>query len=63
MPETELFAAELNADLTGEHRTWREVSARRGLQTLMRAASSSDEDDRVGHQALMRFAAVAIRGA
>ena len=43
MPETELFAAELNADLTGEHRTWREVSARRGLQTLMRAASSPDE--------------------
>ena len=43
MPETELFAAELNADVTGEHRTWRALSGRRGQQTLMRAASSTDE--------------------
>lgn len=44
MPETKLFAAELNADITGEHSTWRALSARRAQQTLMRAASYSDEE-------------------
>ena len=47
-PETELFAAEFNADMTGEHRTWRALSARRAQQTLMSAASSPDETDRLG---------------
>ena len=45
MPDTELFSAELNADVTGEHGTWRALAARRGQQTLMRAASSPDEAD------------------
>ena len=44
MPETKLFAAELNADITGEHSTWRALSARRAQQTLMRAASYPDEE-------------------
>ena len=48
MPETELFAAEFNADMSGEHRTWRALSARRGQQTLMRAASSPDETGKLG---------------
>ena len=43
MPESKLFAAELNADITGEHSTWRALSARRAQQTLMRAVSYSDE--------------------
>ena len=43
MPEVKLFAAELNADITAEHSTWRALSARRAQQTLMRAASSPDE--------------------
>ncbi len=42
IPETRLFAAELNADITGEHGEWRALSARRGQQALMRAASSPD---------------------
>ncbi|MXV87477.1 MAG: DUF4365 domain-containing protein [Acidimicrobiales bacterium] len=42
MPETNLFAAELNADLAGEHGQWKTLSARRGIQSLMRAASFPD---------------------
>ncbi|WP_419909491.1 hypothetical protein [Candidatus Poriferisodalis sp.] len=39
MPETRLQSAELNADITGEHGQWKALSARRGIQTLMRAPS------------------------
>ncbi|MCY3606852.1 MAG: DUF4365 domain-containing protein [Acidimicrobiaceae bacterium] len=39
MPETKLFAAELNADLAGEHGQWKALAARRGIQSLTRAAS------------------------
>lgn len=42
MPETKLMAAEFNADITGEHGYWRALSARRGVQNLLRAASFPD---------------------
>lgn len=42
MPEMKLLAAEFNADMTGEHGYWRALSARRGVQNLLRAASSPD---------------------
>ncbi|MFV1992153.1 MAG: DUF4365 domain-containing protein, partial [Acidimicrobiales bacterium] len=38
-----LFAAELSADLTGEHGTWRAVSALGAKQRLMNAAAAGDE--------------------
>lgn len=42
IPETKLLSAELNADLTGEHGLWKALSARRGIQCVMRAASYPD---------------------
>lgn len=44
MPETKLFAAELNADLAGEHGQWKALAARRGIQSLTRAASLPDTE-------------------
>ena len=44
MPETKLFAAEFNADIIGEHGHWQALSARRGIQSLMRAASFQDTE-------------------
>ncbi len=38
-----LFAAELNADLTGEHGAWRSVAALSARQMLMRAHAAGDE--------------------
>ena len=39
----ELFAAELNADLTADHGAWRAAAERRGRRQLMRASQSDDE--------------------
>lgn len=43
--EDQLFAAELNADLTGEHGVWSAVAERRGLRLLMCASKGDDEVD------------------
>lgn len=48
MPETKLLAAEFNADITGEHGSWRTLSARRGVQNLLRAASLPDTARELG---------------
>ena len=40
---TSLFAAELNADLLGDHGTWRHLSSLRARQRLVSAAESQDE--------------------
>ncbi|MCP4308719.1 MAG: DUF4365 domain-containing protein [bacterium] len=51
-----LFAAELNADLTGEHGTWRAVAELGARHRLMAAARSDDEVDELtqGLDALRR---------
>ena len=40
---TNLFSAELNADLLGDHGTWRHMSSLKARQRLMSAADSGDE--------------------
>ena len=41
--QDELFAAELNADLTADHGAWRTTAERKGRRQLMRASKSDDE--------------------
>lgn len=50
-----LFAAELNADLTGEHGTWRAVAALQACQAIMRSHENrSDGDVAAGLRSLRR---------
>ena len=43
LESSELFAAELNVDVTAEHSRWRDISALRARQRLLRAPECEDE--------------------